>query len=247
MLTNSYKVQLLQQLAKHGIFGQPAERLLEEMDDHYQAALADLHVSEGTHKLEAQRRAWQILGNPEIIADSVADASRASCLPARRPVVFAGLFFTLLFAATVLFQLSFFAILSVLHVVHFSWIDTHFCERLVNIALSWAPQFTSLALLAALVYRLPIGWRGLFAGGTAAGLATALVVSHYHAGTAGHHYSLTLGPAINGLLEGRVHIDKNLLRNLCHLAFPALTCVGARWLVSRQASLASLKRLAQNL
>jgi hypothetical protein len=241
MLTKHYRQQLQKCLREQGIFGQPAARLLEELDDHFYAALDSLR-RDGHDKQVAQRLAWEILGRPETIAASAAEVALQAYWAARRPLLFAAAVFVLFFVMMVLLYtaatLGIWLAVSELHVAH---IATHTTAKILNFCITWGPQLLSTGALGLLALRYPLGWRSLLSGSAAVGLATAILTFHIHPASHGPGsggVDLSFGPFINmiagwiGLGHGHA-IDLAVMRNLFHLLFPISLCLAAKSCLNR--------------
>ena len=151
--------------------GAPAERLVEEIEDHFFLALDEARTS-GQDADAAERLALEALGTPESVARSAGENLREASWMARHPWLFS---LGLGFSALVANQFFLVALIAVagLHLDSGPWIRAE--AQLLAVVMNWTTLAAGGLCLFKLAGRYAMGWKSLFLAGLSMTIFMSLV------------------------------------------------------------------------
>ena len=188
---NGYITAVKSALLRQGFWGQPVRKLLEELRDHFHTKTGTLEA-EGRPLPEALKQAAAALGEPEAIAMEWGRTLKSKNWMARHPLLTVGLgiigilvYYPLIMLLCVLFE----------HISKNYAITSeqrHFYQVLTTYLFNWMPWEAGMFFLVWRMVRFPGGWKALFVGCLALGLATSALEFNLHfPGHAGSGVSIT--------------------------------------------------------
>ncbi len=228
-------------LFARGILGGPADRLVEEIADHFFLAQDDARKA-GHDADTAERLALEALGTPESVAGSAAENLKEASWMARHPWLFSlGLGFSALVANQ--FFLVVLIAIAGLHLDSGPWIRVE--AQALAALMNWTILFAGGFCLFKLARHYPMGWKSLFLAGLSMAIFMSLVGVWTVSAFAPGDLRLVLecspiGAAL--VINDGGYYDLRTFTNLAspaaqtfllHLCAPMLVLLGARFITPR--------------
>jgi hypothetical protein len=257
---NGYITEVKLALLRAGFWGQPVRKLVEELRDHFLAETKALEA-QGHSLPEARRMAAAALGAPATIAAEWSGILQTKSWMARHP--------WLTICIGMLGIVAYYTLIVTAFVNLSGWHDYYAATNQMKLfpfdgwlyLFNWLPWDVGMVYLAWRAIRFPSGWKALFVGCLALGLATsafAASVTLPHEGDLRGGSMSILGqtwtifllyPLISCFYMwhptafyqqhfGMQHwmaiwSDAWLCPGVFRLLFPVLACMAARWIVPR--------------
>lgn len=171
MTENGYITEIKRALLKEGFWGQPVQKLVEELRDHFRVKTEAL-AAEGHPLPEARKLVAAALGDPTTVAAEWSQTFQSKYWTARHPWLAGAIGFCAIWVFLVL-SIWAFANLSGETDPSTTNLPSRFLVECWLFLVNWVPWIMGMGVLVWKTVRSPMGWRPLLVLSFALGLATS--------------------------------------------------------------------------